>query len=90
MKLDYFSYAIAKQNLQLRILLRNNLTLRLRSICVSNALHLRSERVPFAFQTRSKMRSKAFQCIPAKKCFKDIHAIFEREVYLSRFIENVP
>ena len=54
------------------VLLRNNLTLRSRSICVRNAsgtrservpfaFHLRSERVPNAFRTRSKMRSKAFQ-----------------------------
>ena len=54
------------------VLLRNNLTLRSRSICVQNAsgtrservpfaFHLRSERVPNAFRTRSKMRSKAFQ-----------------------------
>ena len=44
---------ITKLNLQLTILLRNNLTMRLRSICVPNALHLRSERAPFAFRTRS-------------------------------------
>ena len=84
---------ITKLNLQLTILLRNNLTLRSRSICVPNALHLRYECVPFTFRTRSKMRSKmrskAFQCIPAKNV-SDIHATFEREVYLSRFIENVP
>ena len=35
------------------VLLRNNLTLRSRSICVPNASVTRSERVPFAFQTRS-------------------------------------
>ena len=40
------------------------------SICVPNALHLRSERVPFAFRTPSKMRSKAFQSIPAKNVSK--------------------
>ena len=62
MKLNYFSYAVTKQNLQLTILLRNNachlryervpFALRTRSICVSNAFHLRYERAPFAFRTR--------------------------------------
>ena len=81
-----FHMLITKLNLQLTILLRKNLTLRSRSICAPNALHLRSERVPFWFQTRSgpfafrtrsftfltrsKMRSKAFQCIPANNVSK--------------------
>ena len=44
---------IKKLNLQLTMLLRNNLTLRSRSICVLNAFHLRSEHAPFAFRTHS-------------------------------------
>ena len=43
------------------VLLRNNLTLRSRSICVRNASGTRSERVPFAFRTRSERVPNAFQ-----------------------------
>ena len=54
------------------VLLKRNLTLRSRSICVRNASGTRSKRVPNAFRTRSKrvpnafrtrsnLRSKAFQ-----------------------------
>ena len=41
-------------NAEYTVLLRNNLTVRSRSICVRNASGTRSERVPNAFQMRSE------------------------------------
>ena len=52
----------------LTVLLRNNLTLRSRSICVPNASRTRPERVQNAFRTRSKCVPNAFRtrsiCVP--------------------------
>ena len=82
---------IKKLNLQLTILLRNNLTRRSRSICVPNALHLRSERAPFAFRTRSICVPNAFhlhfervpKCVPKRSSVYQVK-MFQRHTSLTK------